>query len=443
MPPARERHRHSFLMLLMATIGTLAVCGVALDLFLGYGRGPLMTRVTDAPAAGSPAFLRAVAGVLGAPLRAGGAGTVLVNGKEFYPALLADIRAARRTIDISVYIWEPGQPSDDLVAALSARARAGVEVRVLLDGFGCRHLPAETRASLRAAGVRLAEFRPVRFGQLTRFYKRNHRRALVIDGTVAFTGGMAVAPQWLGDADSKDHWRDTMFRFSGPPATMVQSAFADVWAYSTGELLAGDAFFPDFPSPGADAAAGAAADPFLHTGLTSAPSKEDHPLGLLLLLTVAGARRHISITTPYFIPDHTLRAALLERARAGVDVRVLLPGPAVDHESVRLAAQYRYQELLAGGVHIFEYQPTMLHSKSIEVDGVWSLVGSPNLNVRSRDLDHENAVCVSNHAFAERLQEMFARDLGQAREVSPVEWARRSLWARLKEHVAYALSQVS
>ena len=443
---AAGKHRHSFLLKLMATIGVLATGGVALDVFLGFGRGPLMMRPTESPAAGTPEFLRAVAGVLGSPLRSGGTGAVLLNGRQFYPALLADIRAARRTIDLTCYIWEPGSPSDEIVAALVERARQGVQVRVLLDGLGGRNLGQETRQAMRDAGVKVAEFRPARFGQLTRFYKRNHRRAMVVDGTVAFTGGMAVAPQWLGDADSRDHWRDTMFRFTGPPASMVQSAFADIWAYSTGELLAGDDFFPAFPTPlpaDSDAPASAAADPFLHTGLTSAPSKEDHPLGLLLLLTVSGARRRIQITTPYFIPDRTMRAALIERARAGVDVRVLLPGPAVDHEVVRLAAQYRYQELLAAGVHIYEYQPTMMHSKSIVVDGVWAVVGSPNLNVRSRDLDHENAVCVSNHAFAGRLEEVFAQDLQRAREVSPVEWAQRGLWTRLKERVSYAISQVS
>jgi cardiolipin synthase A/B len=444
--PTGGKHRHSFLLKLMATIGVLATGGVALDVFLGYGRGPLMMRPTESLAAGSPEFLRAVAGVLGAPLRSGGTGTVLLNGKEFYPALLADIRAAQRTVDITVYIWEPGSPSDEIVAALQERARRGVQVRILLDGLGGRNLGKETRAALRAAGVKVEEFRPARFGQLTRFHKRNHRRAMVVDGKVAFTGGMAVAPQWLGDADSEDHWRDTMFRFTGPPASMVQSAFADIWAYSTGELLAGDDFFPEFPTPlpsDSDSVASAAPDPFLHTGLTSAPSKEDHPLGLLLLLTVSGARHRIQISTPYFIPDRTMRAALIERARAGVDVRVLLPGRHIDHNVVRLAAQYRYQELLAAGVHIFEYEPTMMHSKSIVVDGVWAVVGSPNLNVRSRNLDHENAVCVSNRAFAGRLEEVFARDLQRSREVTYVEWAKRSLWARLKERVSYAISQVS
>jgi cardiolipin synthase len=433
-------HRHSFLLKLMATIGVLATGAVALDVFLGYGRGPLMMRPTESTAAGSPEFLRAVAGVLGAPLRSGGTGTVLLNGKEFYPSLLADIRSAQHSIDMTCYIWEPGQPSDEIVAALLGRARQGVQVRVLLDGLGGRNLPKETRDLMRVAGVKLAEFRPARFGQLTRFYKRNHRRAMVVDGAVAFTGGMAVAPQWLGDADSPDHWRDTMFRFTGPPAAMVQLAFADIWAYSTGELLAGDAFFPEFP---AESTLSAPADPFLHTGLTSAPSKEDHPLGLLLLLTVSGARQRIEITTPYFIPDHTMRAALIERARAGVDVRILLPGPSIDHNSVRLAAQYRYQELLAAGVHIYEYQPTMMHSKSIVVDGVWSVVGSPNLNVRSRDLDHENAVCVSNRAFAARLEQVFAQDLQRSREITGVEWAKRSLWARFLELLSYGMSQVS
>jgi cardiolipin synthase len=325
-----------------------------------------------------------------------------------------------------------------------------VAVRVLLDAFGARGMKEETREAMQAAGVRVSRFRPLRFGMLTRFYRRNHRRAIVIDGRVAFTGGMAVAPQWLGNAQDEEHWRDTMVAFSGPPATDVQSAFADAWAYSTGELLAGDAFFPAWPQLPMDAPSSAAVGPpaadggpFIHTGLASAPSKEDHPLALLLLLTFNGARQRLWITTPYFIPDETMRRALVERAGQGVDVRLLLPGEKIDAAPVRLAAQRHYEELLRGGVRIFEYQPTMLHSKSIVVDGVWSVVGSANMNVRSRELDHENVVAVSNRAFARKLEDVFTQDLTRAREIRYQEWARRGRWQRLKERLCSAMAQVS
>jgi cardiolipin synthase len=440
------RRRPAVWLLILALTGAVTLSTIVLDMFVGLGRRPPVMRATQGLAAGSPDFLRALSGALNAPLGSGGTVAVLNNGREFYPALLEAIRAARRTINFSVFIWREGEPSDAIVAALVERARQGVQVRVLLDGFGGKGMPEASRQALRAAGVQVGTFRPLKFGQFTRYHRRNHRRAIVMDGAVAFTGGMAVAPDWLGDAENPEHWRDLMVRLTGPAAAHVQSAFADVWAYSTGEVLAGESFFPSraeaaplVPAP----AEAPPTQPLLHTSVSSAPSKEDHPLGLLYLLTFAGARQRLYVTTPYFMPDRTMRTVLIERARAGVDVRLLLPNEHTDAAPVRLATQRHYEELLAGGVRIWEYQPTFLHAKAVVVDGTWSVLGSANLNVRSRELDHENVVGLLDPALGRRLEQDFARDLERAHEIRLPEWRRRGRWQRIKERICSAMAQVS
>jgi cardiolipin synthase A/B len=217
-------------------------------------------------------------------------------------------------------------------------------------------------AALRAAGGRIESFRPPRFGKLTRFYKRNHRRALVMDGEVAFTGGVAVADKWLGDAERPDHWRDTMSRLTSPPASTIQTAFVSLWTPVAGELLSGPAFFP--PRDGQ-----ASAGDMSHVGIASSPSSEDHPLRLFYLQTILCARERLYITTPYFVPDEIIRSAAASRARARVDVRILLPNQHTDAKPIRLTSHRYYEELMAAGIRICEYQPTMMHAKGMVVDG--------------------------------------------------------------------------
>jgi len=256
--PRLPRTRHPWWLVTFASIGMVSVCTVILTLFFPFGRRPPALRVTAAPPVGSPDFLASVAGTAGARVRAGGTIQLLNNGVAFFPALVRDLRAARRTIHFSVYIWEPGQASDEVFAALIDRARAGVKVRLLLDGLGGMKAPDKDVEALKAAGGQVARFRAARFGQLTRFHKRDHRRAIVIDGTVGYTGGMAVADKWVGNADTEARWRDTMVRVTGPLAVTLQSAFAGPWAHSSGELLAGPDVFPPGPAVAAVPAPGAA-----------------------------------------------------------------------------------------------------------------------------------------------------------------------------------------
>jgi cardiolipin synthase len=422
----------------LAVIGGLALVGVTLTLFFSIGRRPGQMDATEAPAVDSPEFLASISGVAGAPLRSGGTARLLNNGDEFYPALLSAIAHAKRSINFAVYIWEKGPTTDRVLDALAERARAGVEVRVLLDGFGAFMGPKEGLEKLKAAGGKVTTFRPPRFGKLTIFHRRNHRRAIVIDGEVAFTGGMAVAEKWVGHADTEEHWRDSMTEVTGPPALTLQSAFVPSWAFAAGELLVGAKFFP--PAPSAAAATGG--EPILvHTGLASSPTADQHPLRLFFLQSFRSARSKLYISASYFVPDRPTREAVADRARHGVDVRILLPDEHTDADMIRQTSHKYFEDLLSAGVRVYEYQPTMFHNKTVAVDGRWSVVGSANMDVRSRQWDDDNVLGILDPGFAAQIERSFLADLAKSQEFKLDEWRRRGWWSRLKENVAVLFAE--
>jgi cardiolipin synthase len=267
---------------------------------------------------------------------------------------------------------------------------------------------------------------------------------------------MAVADKWVGDADSDEHWRDTMVMVTGPPAQSLQTAFAAEWAFTTGEILSGSAFFPpmaDQPGagstepapvpPNGSGAPGAPIPPLLlHIGLAAAPSSsEDHPMWLFFMRTFSAARRRLWIETPYFVADKALREVVEGRARAGVEVRLLLPDQHTDAKMIRLTSHHYYQELLDAGVHVHEYKATMNHSKHVVVDDAWSVVGSANMDVRSLELNHENVLGVQDRAFAASVEQAFVTDLAKAHEIKTPEWSQRGWFTRVKENVAVVLSE--
>jgi cardiolipin synthase len=450
-----QRQRYPWWVLTFSILGFIALCTVLVTLFSPLGRRPPAVRITAAPPVRSPEFLAAVAGTAGAPVRPGGTVQLLNNGVAFFPALVKDLRAAQRTIHFAVYIWEPGEANDQVFAALLERAHAGVKVRVLLDGLGGMKAPDKDVDALRAAGGQVERFSAARLGKLTRFHKRNHRRAIVMDGRVGYTGGMAVSDKWVGDADTEEHWRDTMVRVTGPLAATLQSAFVGPWAQSSGELLSGpDVFPPDViggpdaaPAPSvavlaaAPAAAGSVQPVTLHTGLASAPSSENHPLRLFFIQSFVSARRKLYITTPYFVPDEAIRKVVADRARAGVDVRILLPDEHTDARPIRLTSHSYFEELLAAGVKVYEYQPTMMHTKGVVVDGAWSIVGSANMDVRSKELNNENVLGILDEGFAGEMEATFFADLRKAEEIRLEEWRRRGWWAKAKERVCVLFAE--
>lgn len=423
-------------LVVLAAVGVLAIVTAILSLFFEIGGRPDKLRATEVPELRSADFLEAFAGIANAPLMEGGTARLLNNGDEVYPAMLDAIRDAQRTVNWMVYIWEPGEASDRVFTALVEAVRRGVEVRVMLDGMGGMRAPDDDIRRLREAGGQVCWFRPIKFGQLTRFHRRNHRRAIVMDGCVGFTGGVAVADKWLGDAGSREHWRDSMVCVRGCIAANLQSAFAELWTEITGEILVGPGFYPtsfEDALPGEEISK--------HVTITSSPSAEHYPLRKAFWLSFRAARERLYLTTPYFVPDASTRRVIADRARVGVDVRLLLPNEHTDAVPIRWAGQHYYDDLLEAGVRIWEYQPTMLHAKQVVIDGVWSLVGSANMDVRSKELNEEVVLGIMDCGFGREVEETFTRDLERAREIRLADWRGRGIGKRALERVCAMLEE--
>ena len=431
------RRRYKWWQLTLFVIGVIAAVSVVSALFFAVGNEPARIYTdTDSPPVDSAEFATALAAIVGAPVEDGGSITMLNNGDEFVPALLGAIGNARRTINFAVYIWSEGELSNEVLAALEKKQREGVSVRVLLDGLGSLKVPDKDFEALVAAGAKVQKFRTPKFRKLTRFHRRNHRRAIVIDGEVGFTGGMAVSDVWLGHAQNEEHWRDIMFKVTGPMARSLQTAFVDLWVSSSGELLIDPRNYP-IAAP----AVAAGVERFVH--LASSPIDDDQSMAYFYLLPIFAARERVYFAAPDYVPDAQLQNALVEKARAGVDVRLLLPGRHTDNWIVRASAQARYEELLEAGVKVYEYQPTFMHAKYGIVDGKWSIIGSPNLNWRSRQLDEENALGIYDPAFGAKLTSTFLSDLKRAEPVALEGWRQRNQMQKLFETLAQILDQQS
>ncbi|CAN5639450.1 phospholipase D-like domain-containing protein [soil metagenome] len=421
-------------LLLLAAIGLIALIVLVLNLFSKIGARPTSSEVTHLFGVKSPQFLLGLAGILDTAEVRGGTARLLNNGDEFLPAMLDSFRNARSSINFMVYIWEDGEMSDAVFDALIAAAHRGVQVRVMIDGFGGLKAPSERIQELRDAGGWWEWFHPPRFGKLTRFHRRNHRRAIVVDGKIGFTGGAAVMDKWLGDAEGPEHWRDCMVELHGPLAVNLQSAFSQLWAHVTGEMLLGDEFYPQ--SAAYDTSDGPGEHIAKHVSVVSSPSGGAHIMRFIHWLSCRCAEERIYITNPYFVPDDVLARVLQERARAGIDVRVLVPNEHNDLRVIRWASHHYYEDFLEAGVRIYEYQPTMIHQKLIVVDGILSVVGSANMDVRSKELNLENALVLLDHGFAQQMEETFFEDLSRAREIDLAEFRNRPFYHRIVEGAA-------
>jgi cardiolipin synthase A/B len=423
--------------LMFFAIGVIATLTAIVSLFFTLGRRPTRIWTQEIGAVSEPEFARPISALLNVPLRRGGHAELLDNGDGFFPALLDAFAAAKRTINVMVYIWEPGKVSDMIFESLIARAEAGVQVRILLDGFGGIRCPSDDIERLRQAGGTVSTFRPPKIGKLLRFHRRNHRRAIVVDGAVGFTGGMAFGDKWLGDARNVDEWRDSMVRVTGALVENLQSAFAELWAFSTGEVLTGESFFPDAVSVDRDPDQ----DGVTSLGIISSPGSEEHPLRLFYFLTFLAARQRLWIASPYFVPDKHTREVIKRRARAGVDVRLLLPNELTDAKPIRYASHSYYAELLAAGVRIFEYQPSMMHAKTLVVDSLWAVVGSANMDIRSKELNEENVIGILEADFAVQLEESMEADLLRSTEIDRVQWRRRPIRNRILERISVLFAE--
>jgi cardiolipin synthase A/B len=388
------------------------------------------------PAVTDPRFMETMELLGRAALQPGHRIEVFTNGDETYPCLWDDLRAARHSIVVQQYYCKPGRVADTLQEILAARAREGLSVYFLYDAFGSS-LPREYVGVLRRAGVQTAAFRPLKLTSLNTVHHRSHIRVVVVDGRIGYTGGFGIDDKWLGNGREKDQWRDTNTRFTGPAVRQLQATFAACWAEATGELLTGPLLFPD---DGLSTAA--SEDGMLAAVLHASPSIGSTEAERFLALSIAGARKTLYITNSYFVPDRDFRRMMGDAARRGVDVRILTTGDETDIRSTLYAGRARYHHLLAAGVRIFEYRPTMMHAKTFVVDGTWVAVGSMNADNRSLSFNEEANLLALDSTLGASLDQMFFDDLQYADEIKLEEFRKRPWRRKLVERLAYGMWRV-
>jgi cardiolipin synthase len=375
---------------------------------------------------GEPAFRSTLVAYTGNAVVPGNRVEVLLNGDQIFPAKIAAIRAARKSITYAQYVFEEGAPAADTAQALAERCRAGLPVHVLLDAVGALAMPVQYRDWMVEAGCQVASYRPLTPWTFDRVNERNHRRILVVDGVVGFTGGSGTSGKWSGNGKQDGHWRDTDVRVEGPVVEQLQGAFAENWLEATGVALGGPAYFPrplDVKG-GVDAQV-----------VRSSPAGGSVAMYTMFLLAMTAARRSIYITNPYFVPDEKMVETLIQARRRGVRVVLLLPG-AIDHNLVRQASRGGFGRLLKEGIEIHEYKPAMLHAKTMVIDSMWATVGSTNLDRRSFALNEELNLVIYDAGVARRLEQVFEKDLSESGVVTYKRWASRGLMSRVLEFLA-------
>ena len=417
----------------------IVVLGLALIGALTVTRGTPVGAVVTLSDSGPPAitdslFERTFELFTGTHIFPGNKVEAALNGDGTYPRLWADLRSAQHTITIQMYYSLPGKVADTIATILRERARAHVRVLFLVDAFGSQHLTKGWLDSLRQAGVEVARLRKLRWFTIHDAGDRSHVRVVIVDGRVGYTGGFGIADYWLGDGHHEDQWRESNVRFEGPAVMQLQAAFSAAWAEATGELVTGPLFFPltGFQPVGPT-----------HAGLLyTAPTTGSTPAERFLALTISGAKQTLYISNSYFVPDDDFRRLLERAAKRGVDVRILTVSSKTDVKTTWYAGRYRYEELLRNGIKVYEYQPTMLHTKSIVVDGVWSSVGSMNFDNRSMAFNNESNLVVLDSTFGAAMNATFLDDLRYAKEIRLAEFERRSAWSKMLEAGATLLSRL-
>ncbi|MGJ7460366.1 phospholipase D-like domain-containing protein [Halomonas sp. MA07-2] len=375
--------------------------------------------------ASDPQFRREMSVLLGPSIVGGNQVTALQNGNEIFPAMLSAIRSAQTSITFETFIYWSGDIGEAFTQALSERARAGVPVSVIIDWVGSTKIEQSLLDALQDAGVQVHRYRPLHWYNIGRMNKRTHRKLLVVDGRIGFTGGVGIADQWTGDGGDPDHWRDTHFRNEGPVVAQLQAAFNDNWIKATGEVLNGPSYFPALREAGEMEA---------HVFVAS-PSGGSESMHLMYLLAIAAAGETIDLAASYFVPDRLLVEALVAARDRDVRVRILLPGPYLDAVTVKIASKADWGKLLQAGAEIHVYQPTMLHTKLLVIDAEFVSVGSTNFDMRSIQLNDEASLNIYNSDFATQMTAVFDADLQSAELYSLAQWKSRPLREKLSEKI--------
>jgi cardiolipin synthase len=421
-------------------LGILLVGALALSGILSLTRGtPVRAVVAIGDKEGAPAvtdslFSRAMALYTGLQLTPGNSVKQLNNG-DVYSYLWRDLRAAKHTITVQMYYSQPGVVADTMAAILKERARAGVRVLFVLDAFGSQNLKRDWADSLRAAGVEVGLLRQLHWYSLHNASDRSHVRAVVVDGEVGYTGGFGLADYWLGDGKRPNQWRDSNVRFEGPAVMSLQAAFAAAWAECTGELIAGATYFPTAAFRHDDG--GVDAGVFF-----ASPTAGSTPAERYVALSIASARKTLYVANSYFVPDDDFRALLVAARRRGVDVRILTVSDETDVKTTLWAGRGRYEQLLAAGIRMYEYQPTMMHSKTFIVDGMWGSIGSMNFDNRSLAFNNESSLVFLDSTQGAEMNATFMDDLTRSKEITLAEFRKRPWYDRVIEDAASLLSRI-
>jgi len=409
----------------LATAGiTLAAAIVAVN--FTHREKRIGQRIRRLYSAADPDFGRAMGVLLGPAIVGGNRVEVLLNGDRIFPAMLAAIKDARTSINFESFIYWSGTVGRQFADALAERSRAGVKVHVLLDWVGSNKMDPAQLDEMARAGIEVRRFHQLRWYNLGRMNNRTHRKVLVVDGRVGFTGGVGIADQWAGDALDPDHWRDTHFRAEGPVVAQMQAVFLDNWIKATGAVLHGPDYFPALKRAGSSPA----------QMFSSSRSGGSESMQLMYLLVITAAQRSIHLSTAYFVPDRLTLRTLADALRRGVKVQIIVPGEHSDAESVRRASRARWGPLLGAGAEIYEYLPTMYHCKVMIVDSLLVSVGSTNFDNRSFRLNDEANLNVLDPAFAREQLRVFEEDRGRSRQVTLEAWRHRPLWDKVRERWA-------
>ena len=420
------------------TLGIILLAILALIGLLSLTRGTPLRKVAYgnalAPRMSDPSFRDLIALSSNVQLEQNNHVEPLFNGNGTYPRLWADLRSAQKTITVQMYYSKPGAVADTLAAILKERAKAGVRALLLLDAFGSQSLKDEWIDGLRGAGVQVSALRKLKWYTIHNAMDRSHVRVVVVDGRIGYTGGFGLADYWLGDGRSKDQWRESNVRFEGPAVRELQAAFGAAWVEATGEMLVDSTFFPSVSGP----AKGSSVAGVLFTATTTGSTAAER----FLALTIAGATRSLFVSNSYFVPDDDFRALLIAASKRGVDVRVLTVSKETDIRTTWYAGRARYEELLGGGVRIFEYQPTMMHAKTIVADGMWSTIGSMNFDNRSLAFNNESNLVIWDRQVGATMDSVYADDMTRSREIKLAEFRERPIIVRMVEMSASVLQRI-
>jgi cardiolipin synthase len=412
----------------------LVIVGVIIGLIVLVSQDPSTIRLDSMLPVDDARFVDYVAALTSSPATTGDRYEVLVNGDRAFPAMLNAIRSATRRVNLITYIYGDGTVATQFTDAMIDARHRGVEVNIVVDAYGSS-MPREHKHRLREAGCTVGEYHPFRWYSMQEASYRMHRKLLIVDGRTAFTGGIGIDDHWLGDAQDKHQWRDTQIRIDGPASRYLEAIFYESLSETTNHVT-------PRVGPEDDARPAEPAGSARSVIVASAPNGGAGAVKRLFLLSIAAARRTIDITTPYFIMDDSTRWALEQARLRGVRVRVLVEGDRTDAKPVKWASRAGYEHLLRTGLEIHEYQPTMMHAKTIVVDGVWSIVGSANFDNRSLDMNDELNVGVADPTLAETLTEQFEIDLRAAKQLTLNEWRRRSIVERTNEKIWSVLDEL-